>query len=256
MSGRLTRGMWFASGWVAVAVGTIGIVVPGLPTTVFFIVAAWCFSKSSPRFEQWVLDRPGIGPMVRDYRSGLGMPRSAKTAAISSIAVVCSLSAFLATSGWILRTIILAAGAVGIVWILWRVPTRPDGNSNRELPREARWFRFAAIAEAVTWLGLLVGMAVKHIGSGSEVGVQIFGMIHGVVVLVYFVVTLFAAKRLRWGSKTLVLALLASVPPGFTLVFEAWAERTGRLHLRASRTAASTAATKASRTSTPETREV
>jgi len=174
----------------------IGIVVPGLPTTVFFIVAAWCFSKSSPRFEQWVLDRPGIGPMVRDYRSGLGMPRSAKTAAISSIAVVCSLSAFLATSGWILRTIILAAGAVGVVWILWRVPTRPDGNSNRELPREARWFRFAAIAEAVTWLGLLVGMAVKHIGSGSETGVQIFGMIHGVVVLVYFVVTLFAAKRL------------------------------------------------------------
>jgi integral membrane protein len=194
--------------------------------------------------------------MVRDYRSGLGMPRSAKTAAISSIAVVCSLSAFLATSGWILRTIILAAGAVGIVWILWRVPTRPDGNSNRELPREARWFRFAAITEAVTWLGLLVGMAVKHIGSGAEAGVQIFGMIHGVVVLVYFVVTLFAAKRLRWGSKTLVLALLASVPPGFTLVFEAWAERTGRLHRRASRTAASTAATKASRTSTPETREV
>jgi hypothetical protein len=70
------------------------------------------------------------------------------------------------------------------------------------------------------------------------------------------VVTLFAAKRLRWGSKTLVLALLASVPPGFTLVFEAWAERTGRLHRRASRTAASTAGTTASRTSTPETREV
>ena len=40
MSGRLTRGMWFAFGWLAVAVGAIGIVVPGLPTTVFFIVAA------------------------------------------------------------------------------------------------------------------------------------------------------------------------------------------------------------------------
>ena len=80
-----------------VGIGTIGIVVPGLPTTVFFIVAAACFSRSSPRFEQWVLDRPGIGPMVRDYRSGLGMPRKAKTAAIASIAVVCSLSAFVTT---------------------------------------------------------------------------------------------------------------------------------------------------------------
>jgi uncharacterized protein len=235
MSGRLTRGVWFVFGWIAVGIGTIGIVVPGLPTTVFFIVAAACFSRSSPRFEQWVLDRPGIGPMVRDYRSGLGMPRSAKTISISSIAVVCSLSAFLATSGWMLRTTILAAGAVGIGWILWRVPTRPDGNSNRDLPAAARWFRTVAIAEAITWLGLFVGMAVKYIGSGSERGVQIFGPIHGVVVLGYFVVTLIAARQLRWGSRTLVMALLASVPPGCTLIFEAWAERTGRLHRRRAR---------------------
>ena len=155
MTGRFTRAVWFAFGWLAVGLGTLGIVVPGLPTTVFFIVAAACFSRSSPRFEQWVLDRPGIGPMVRDYRSGLGMPRSAKTVAISSIAVVCSLSAFVATSGSVLRAIILAAGAIGIGWILWRVPTRPDGNSNRELTPVARWFRIVAIAEAITWLGLV-----------------------------------------------------------------------------------------------------
>ena len=48
-------------GWVAVAVGAVGIVVPGLPTTVFFIIAASCFARSSPRFERWVLGLPGIG---------------------------------------------------------------------------------------------------------------------------------------------------------------------------------------------------
>lgn len=229
MSGRVRRGAWFVGGWVAVGVGTVGIVVPGLPTTVFFIVAAACFSRSSPRFEQWVLDRPGIGPMVRDYRSGLGMPRTAKTAAIASIAVVCSLSAFLATDGWTLRVIILVAGAIGIGWILGRVPTRPDGRSWSELVPAARWFRVAAIAEAVTWLGLFVGMLVKRIGSGSELGVQVFGPIHGIVVLGYFAATFVAARQLRWGSRTLVIALLASVPPGATLVFEAWAERTGRM---------------------------
>ena len=42
---------------------------------IFFTVAAYCFGKSSPRFEQWVLDLPTIGPMVRDHRAGLGMPR-------------------------------------------------------------------------------------------------------------------------------------------------------------------------------------
>ena len=256
MTGRLTRGAWFVVGWLAVGVGTIGIVVPGLPTTVFFIAAAWCFSRSSPRFEQWVLDRPGIGPMVRDYRSGLGMPRSAKTAAIASIAVVCSFSAFIATDGQVLRTVILAAGAVGVGWILWRVPTRADGNSNRELSPAARCFRYAAIAEAITWLGLLVGMAVKHLGSGSETGVEVFGLIHGIVVLAYFAVTLLAAKRLRWGSRTLVLALLASVPPGFTLVFEAWAERTGKLHRRSGRAAPTPASPTVSGTSTGDTREM
>jgi uncharacterized protein len=256
MAGRLTRGVWFAFGWVAVGIGTIGIVIPGLPTTVFFIVAAWCFSKSSPRFEQWVLDRPGIGPMVRDYRSGAGMPRSAKTAAIASIAVVCSFSAFIATDGRVLRAVILAAGAVGTAWILWRVPTRPDGNSNRELSPAARWFRFAAIAEAITWLGLLVGMAVKYFGSGSEAGVQVFGMIHGIVVLVYFAVTLLAAKRLRWGSRTLVMALLASVPPGCTLIFEAWAERTGRMHRQSGTPAAASPNSAVSRTTTGNKREM
>ena len=104
--------------------------------------------------------------------------------------------------------------------------------SERLLCREARWFRIAAIAEAVTWFGLLAGMAVKYVGSGSETGVRVFGPIHGVVVLVYFAITMLAARRLRWGSRTVVYALLASVPPGGTLVFEAWAERTGRLSVR------------------------
>src|SRR6187431_534797 len=91
MPGRLTRGAWFACGWIAVGIGTIGIVVPGLPTTVFFIVAASCFTRSSPRFERWVLDLPRIGPMVRDHRAGLGMSRRAKLMAITMMVVFASL---------------------------------------------------------------------------------------------------------------------------------------------------------------------
>ncbi|MFP5369482.1 MAG: YbaN family protein, partial [Actinomycetes bacterium] len=79
----LSRVVWLAVGMVAVGLGGIGIVVPGLPTTVFFIVAASCFARSSPRFEQWVLDLPRIGPLVRDHRAGLGMPRRVKVVALS-----------------------------------------------------------------------------------------------------------------------------------------------------------------------------
>ena len=229
MSGRLARGAWFALGWAAVGIGTIGIVVPGLPTTVFFVVAAACFSRSSPRFEQWVLERPGVGPLVRDYRAGLGMPRNAKVAAIASIAARVLVERVRGR-----RPLVAArrhprrsarSARRGSSGGSRRASTRDSG----PLPPIGRWFRAAAFAEAATWLGLLVGMAVKYVGSGSEAGVRVFGPIHGVVVLVYVAVTLVAARRLRWGGRTVALALLASVPPLTTLVFEAWAERTGRL---------------------------
>jgi uncharacterized membrane protein YbaN (DUF454 family) len=126
MAARVLRWAWLGAGWLAVGVGSIGLVIPGLPTTVFFVIAAACFSRSSPRFEQWVLTRPGIGPMVRDYRAGLGMPRAAKVAAIVSITIVCGASALFGFERNWLRAAVLAAGAVGIAWILWRVPTRRD----------------------------------------------------------------------------------------------------------------------------------
>ncbi len=119
----LARWLWFGLGWVAVAVGAVGIVVPGLPTTVFFIIAASCFARSSPRFERWVLGLPHIGPLVRDYRAGLGMPRKAKVFAIVTIAVVCSISAVL-IANLPLRLIVVALGLVGCCYVAWRVPTR------------------------------------------------------------------------------------------------------------------------------------
>lgn len=121
---RLVRWWWFALGWVAVGVGTIGIVVPGLPTTVFFILAAACFSRSSRRFEQWVLDRPGVGPMVRDYRAGLGMPRHAKRVAVVSITVMSTISAVVARNRLWVAAAIVVVGLLGVGWILWKVPTQ------------------------------------------------------------------------------------------------------------------------------------
>ena len=122
--GPVTRAVWLVGGLLAVAVGVVGIVVPGLPTTVFFIVAAWCFSHSSPRLERWVLNLPRVGPMVGDYRSGLGMPRRAKVFAISMIAVFTTLSVVLFIGSWPWRVAVLALGAIGIAYITVRVPTR------------------------------------------------------------------------------------------------------------------------------------
>ena len=110
-------------GFVAVGLGTVGIVVPGLPTTGFFVLAAACFARSSPRFERWVLDLPGVGPMVRDHRAGLGMPRRAKVVAIAMMLTACVLSSW-ALGSPVAAVIILGAGAVGTWYVGWRVPTR------------------------------------------------------------------------------------------------------------------------------------
>lgn len=121
----LRRLGWFALGWIAVGLGTIGIVVPGLPTTGFFVLAAACFAKSSPRFEQWVLDLPKIGPMVRDHRDGLGMPRRAKVMAITLMLGACTISA-LVVGSWPVAVTVLAAGLVGTWYVGWRIPTREN----------------------------------------------------------------------------------------------------------------------------------
>jgi uncharacterized membrane protein YbaN (DUF454 family) len=121
---RVARAVWFSVGWLAVAVGAIGIVVPGLPTTVFFIVAASCFARSSPRFERWVLELPRVGPLVRDYRAGLGMSRRAKRVAVGSMVVFAGLGIVLAVEAPVVIAIIVALVVVGAAYVLVRVPTR------------------------------------------------------------------------------------------------------------------------------------
>ncbi|MGH8992153.1 MAG: YbaN family protein [Acidimicrobiia bacterium] len=117
------RWVWFVAGWVAVALGGIGIVVPGLPTTVFFIIAASCFARSSPRFERWVLGLPRIGPMVRDHRDGLGMPRRAKAWAVGTMVVFAGASALVAPHPAV-SLAILGLVAIGVWYVGYRVPTR------------------------------------------------------------------------------------------------------------------------------------
>ena len=90
-------------------------------------------------------------------------------------------------------------------------------------------FRVVAIAEALSWIGLLAGMFVKYVPETSELGVTIFGPIHGAVFVAYVVLALVAARALRWSRGTTLLALVAAVPPLATVWFERRATRTGEL---------------------------
>ena len=129
-SSRWIRSLWFVLGWLAVAVGGIGVIVPGLPTTGFMIIAASCFAKSSPRFEQWVLSLPRVGPAVGDYRAGRGMPKRAKIVAVAMMATAVTLSIVVVLDNSMARAVVAAAGATGAWYIIRRVPTAPAARPN------------------------------------------------------------------------------------------------------------------------------
>jgi integral membrane protein len=72
-------------------------------------------------------------------------------------------------------------------------------------------------------------MYVKHVAGTSELGVQVFGPIHGGIFLVYVLLALLVGRVLRWSPGTLLVALAAAVPPLATVWFERRASRSGRL---------------------------
>lgn len=103
------------------------------------------------------------------------------------------------------------------------MPLQPSPQTLRTL------FRTAAVVEAITWAGLLVGMTFKYVISGNEAGVHLFGPLHGAAFIGYVLTTLVTARAFGWRPRTTLLALVASIPPLATWPFEAWADRTGRL---------------------------
>jgi integral membrane protein len=93
----------------------------------------------------------------------------------------------------------------------------------------ARWFRIIAFAEAVSWVGLLAGMYFKYLGSPrTEIGVKVFGMVHGLIFIAFIVTGLLVGMAAKWPPRTWLLGLLASVVPLASVIFLIWIERSGQ----------------------------
>lgn len=107
-------------GWLAVALGTLGIFLPLLPTTPFILLAAWCFARSSPRFHQWLLYRSWFGGYLRHWQQYREMPRGAKPRAIAMIVVTFAISLWLVKLTWV-RIMLLVILACLLIF-MWRIP--------------------------------------------------------------------------------------------------------------------------------------
>lgn len=77
---------YLIAGFFFVALGIIGAILPLMPTTIFLILAAGCFGRSSPKLEAWLLNHPRLGPSVKAWRANGAIPRKAKIAACVGMA--------------------------------------------------------------------------------------------------------------------------------------------------------------------------
>lgn len=99
-----------------------------------------------------------------------------------------------------------------------------------DLRSAAGWFRLIALAEAVSWVGLLVGMYFKYLGTPrTEIGVKVFGMAHGLIFIAFVATGLLVGIAYKWTLGPWLLALLASIVPLASVIFLIWADKTGRM---------------------------
>ena len=106
-----------AIGWLSVVLGVIGIFVPVLPTTPFLLLAAACFARSSPRFYQWLVEHPRLGPWIKDYLSGNGIPLKGKVYALGLMWLSIGFSCYLVPLFWA-RLFMLTSAVLVSLYIL------------------------------------------------------------------------------------------------------------------------------------------
>lgn len=111
-----------STGVLCVALGALGAVVPGFPTTIFLLIAAWCFAKSCPWLEQKLMRNRFFGPFLKYVDRTEPMPLRAKVYALGTMWTFIVFSSALFVLGYVgaawIAIPIVAAGVIGTVFIV------------------------------------------------------------------------------------------------------------------------------------------
>ncbi|MBR2487290.1 MAG: YbaN family protein [Paludibacteraceae bacterium] len=110
-----------AVGVVAALLGTVGIFVPGLPTTPLVLLASWCFYHSSPRLQAWLL-QSFLGKYIREYRDKGGLTMRKRISIILLMATMVAISTIFFIKTLPIRIIVWVAGAIGCLVVGFVVP--------------------------------------------------------------------------------------------------------------------------------------
>ncbi len=120
----ITRYLYVSAGLLSIGLAVVGTVLPVLPTVPLVLLAGFFFSRSSERFDRWLVEHAVFGPIIRDWRAGLGFTVRAKVVAAAAIVASFGFTVLFAVESAAGRVgmIVLAIGV--IVYVVSR-PTKP-----------------------------------------------------------------------------------------------------------------------------------
>lgn len=122
----LTRTLLVVAGTLSVALGVIGVFVPLMPTTVFLLLAAYCYARSSERLYRRLLDSRWLGAYIRNHREGRGIPRRQLAVILVLLWLTMGYSVLFVVPAWWVDLLLLAISLAVTVFLLTR-KTRADG---------------------------------------------------------------------------------------------------------------------------------
>ena len=124
----LARLGWQLLTWVCIALAIVGVILPGMPTTVFVLIAAWSASRCSPRLRRWIEQHRLFGPRLRNWEAGGYIDRRTKWAASTGMLIALALILVFIRHPMVLLPVLalLVTGA----WVVW---SRPEPSANRQL---------------------------------------------------------------------------------------------------------------------------
>ena len=137
---KIKKALWFTAGILFLGIAYIGTIVPGIPWSTPCLLAAWCFSKSSERFHNYMLNHKLFGPFIRDWREGSVFPAKGKWFMFISMDVSLVIFWF-ATQNW---KATLGMGIFFALIILWasRLPgSREEAERRKKAGEKLGWFK-------------------------------------------------------------------------------------------------------------------
>ena len=127
---RIGRAAYTVMGLALVGVGFVGLILPGLPTTIFMILALFCFKKGSVRLENWLLRNKVFGPTLRDWDKNHAIKRRTKVVAVTTMWIFAGVSIFIIPNLWVKLAV-----AATCAWATWYIVSR---KSVEDLPLYVR----------------------------------------------------------------------------------------------------------------------